>query len=304
MKKLTLALAAVGLIILAIAVTDSVWPPKATAQFQNLGFPVSNPLVGVTTLSGSIQTTTINVCLGSATGVVLPSLTSGVLGSALFIDREIMLVTGAGSSSTCFRVNRGRNGTPTQQHFNGSVVWIGNPSTSSGDTSRPFSLNLFPMEDASPTPLDTTQPAFGSATNSNAPVAGSIYMSEITVEHSRPVTGICMLNGATVGTDNHIFVIYDFFGNLIGQTAATLAAGAGIFQCQALVTPVEISGLRSYFIGFQSNGTTALVQKYAAGQVGSTFQAGSVTGVSGTIPNPIAIPVTFTANTGPIGALY
>jgi hypothetical protein len=308
MKNLKIAmfgLAAIGLMILAIAITDGLWPPKASAQFQNLGFPVSNPLASSTTLSGSIQTTTINVCLASATNVIVPALATGVVGSALFIDREMMLVTNSGSSSTCFRVTRGRNGTPTQQHFNGSIVWIGQPATSSGDTSRPFSLNLFPLEDASPQPLNGPQPVFGGpASSSAAPVSGSIYLSEISVEHSRPITGLCMLNGGTVGTDNHIFVLYDYFGNLLGQTAATLAAGTNQYQCQPLVTPIEISALRSFFVGFQSNGTTALVQKYVTGQLGLSEQAGSLTGVSGTIPATIAIPTTFTTATGPIGALY
>jgi hypothetical protein len=278
----------------------------AFAQFQTFGFPVSNPLVGSTTLSQAVITTQTQVCLASATGVVVPSLTTGQTGSFLFIDREMAQVQGSGNSATCFRVFRGRNGTPTQQHANGSLVWIGNPATSTGDTSRPIALNLFPMEDASPAPLSSLIPATGSqaSTSSAVPVAGSLYITEIAVEHSRPVTGICMLNGSAIGTDNHIFFIYDYAGNLLGQTAATLAANASLYQCLPLLTPIEISGLRSYFIGFQSNGTTATVQKYVTGQVGPTLQAGSQTGVSGTIPTTITPPASFTTATGPLGELY
>jgi len=277
----------------------------AFAQFQTFGFPVSNPLVGTTTLSQVVTVTQTQACLASATGVVVPSLTSGQTGSMLFIDREMLQVQGSGNSATCFRVFRGRLGTPTQQHANGSVIWIGNPATNTGDTSRPIALNLFPVEDASPAPLNSPQPVFGGpASSSAAPVAGTLYISEIAVEHSRPVNGICMLNGGTVGTDNHIFFIYDYAGNLLGQTAATLAAGTNQYQCQPLLTPIEISGLRSFFIGFQSNGTTALVQKYVTGQLGLSEQAGSQTGTSGTIPTTITPPSSFTTATGPLGALY
>jgi hypothetical protein len=278
----------------------------AFAQFQILGNPVSNPLVGSTTLSQSMIVSQTQACLASATGVVVPSLTTGQTGSLLFIDRETLQVQGSGNSATCFRVFRGRIGTPTQQHPNGSVVWIGNPATSTGDTSRPSALNLFALEDASPAPLNSTQPVFGNAQtlSSAAPVAGSLYITEVTVEHSRPVTGICVENGATVGTDNHIFFIYDYAGNLLGQTAATLAAGASQYQCLPLLTPIEISGLRSYFVGFQSNGTTALVFKYVTGMVGTSLQTGSQTGVSGTIPTTITPPVGFTTATGPLVALY
>ena len=283
------------LILLSIAATF--------AFGQQYAFPVSAPLVGTTTLAGSADKSTTQFCLNSGTGVVVPSMS--IAGSCLFVDREMLQVTGSGVLTTCFKVKRGIQGTPASQHINGSTVWIGNVSTSSGDTSRPTGPTfLFPMEDASPAPLATTQPAFGTTPSSAVPVGGTVYLSEISVEHNRPVTGICLLNGSTVGSDTHIFVLYDYYGNLLGQSAATTAANASLYQCLPLATPIEISGYRSYFIGFQSSGNTATVQKYITGEVGLSFQAGSVTGVSGTIPTTIAVPTTFTTATGPIGALY
>ena len=122
------------------------------------------------------------------------------------------------------------------------------------------------------------------------------------METNRPATGIVLLNGATVGTDNLIVALYDFDGNLLANSAlaGTLSAGASLYQSIPFVTPVQISGNRSYYIAFQGNGTTALVQKYVTGQVPTNYQAGSITGVFATILNPLVVAGTFTTAKGPI----
>lgn len=270
---------------------------------QTLNLPVSNPLVGSTTLSGAITAQALVLTLASATGVVTPSLATGQAGSFLFCNGELMQITGAGSGTANYRVKRGVNGTQAQAHLSGAIVWIGNAATTSNDPSRPFSGELFPILDASQPP--TMGPVPLSGTNSSAaPVAGSIYYSQVFVHSDRAAKGICILNGATVGTDNLIVALYDFAGNLLASSAATLSAGASILQFIPFSTPVQISGGRSYFIAVQSNGTTALFQKYITGQVGGSYQAGSLTGTAGTIPATIAFPGTFTTATGPIGGIY
>lgn len=93
-----------------------------------------------TTLSSAVtSSSTAQWCLSSATGVVVPSLASGQNGSYLLADREVAQVTSTGTSSTCFKVKRGQLGTAASVgHSAAARVWIGQPATSSGDPSRPF----------------------------------------------------------------------------------------------------------------------------------------------------------------------
>jgi hypothetical protein len=277
------------------------------SNIETLDTNVFNVLVGSTTLSTTLGTSDLQVTVASATGIVVPSLATGQSGSFLFLNGEMLQVTGAGTGTTTFRVKRGVNGTKAESHLAGCLVWVGNAATSTGDPSRPTSNNLFTMFDCQPAPITTPVPIFGGpASSSAASVAGTIYWSQITVPFHRPVTGISILNGATAGgTDNHILALYSYDGKLIGQTAATASSGTSQLQNIPLVTPVQISGNRSYYIAYQSNGTTDLVQKYVTGQVGSSFNAGSQTGVSGTIPATLtSIAATFTTAKGPIGGLY
>lgn len=267
---------------------------------------VSGALVGSTTLSGAITAFQLNITLASATGIDAPSLGSAKVGSFLFINGELMQVTGTAPGTASYRVKRGVQGTPAQPHANGAIVYIGAAATSSGDTSRPFSNMLFSVLNASPLPSMGPIPLSG--TNSSAvPVAGTVYFSMVDVEFPRPAKGVVILNGNVAGgTDNHIVALYDFDGNLIANSnlSGTASASPSLLQSIPFLTPVELRGATSYFIAFQSNGTTDTIQKYITGQVPTNFQAGSVTGNFGTLPNPLLIPGTFTTATGPIGGIY
>lgn len=103
-----------------------------------------------TTLSGAVSAPTPNSqgttqwCLASATGVVLPSLAGGTLGSYFAVNQEIVQVTSQGATSTCFNVKRGQLGTSGNWAWpSGATVWVGVPAVSSGDPSRPFSPGAF-----------------------------------------------------------------------------------------------------------------------------------------------------------------
>lgn len=92
-----------------------------------------------TTLSTAVNTaSSTQWCLASATGVIVPNTASSASGSLFLVDREVAQVTGAGYSSTCFKVRRGQMGSAVASHSAASTVWIGQPATSSGDNSRPF----------------------------------------------------------------------------------------------------------------------------------------------------------------------
>lgn len=92
-----------------------------------------------TTLSSAVATSTpgsalTTVYLASCTNVVAPSLTSGTIGSALYVDRELMQTTAVASTSPCVvQVQRGfGNGTRVTGHATGALVWLGKPDWYSG----------------------------------------------------------------------------------------------------------------------------------------------------------------------------
>lgn len=103
-----------------------------------------------TTLSSAVLAPSSNSqgttqwCLASATGVVLPSLAGGTLGSYLATGAEIAQVVSQGTTSTCFNVKRGQLGTTGNYAWaSGAIVWVGTSAVSSGDPSRPYSPGVF-----------------------------------------------------------------------------------------------------------------------------------------------------------------
>ena len=146
--------------------------------------------------------------------------------------------------------------------------------------------------------------AFASLGTSAVHVAGTWYRAEIYVPHLAAWTGISVLNGATVGTDNLMVALYDSNGVLItnSATAGVLSAGANGFQNIAfLQSPLLAPG--RYFVAVQCNGTTATTRRQAATMGGNTMTA-SAAGTFGTVPASFTPPTTFTADVGPIASLY
>jgi hypothetical protein len=137
-----------------------------------------------------------------------------------------------------------------------------------------------------------------------APVAGTLNLTEIHVPYWQTWTGASVLNGTTVGTDNFIVALYGSDGTLIANSAlaGTLSAGASVFQNIAFTAPVVLAPGR-YFIGVQSDGTTATLRHILAanGFGGSTS---ATAGTFGTLPDPATAPTTFTTALGVICALY
>lgn len=146
--------------------------------------------------------------------------------------------------------------------------------------------------------------AFASLGTSAVHVAGSLYVSEIQVPHYATWTGIGVLNGATVGTDNGLVALYGSDGRFIRSSAlaGALSAGANAFQNRAFTSAVTLAPGR-YFIVSQFNGTTATTRRIAATMGGNTMSA-VIAGTFGTLPATITVPTTFTADAGPIGWLY
>lgn len=144
--------------------------------------------------------------------------------------------------------------------------------------------------------------ALASLGTSAVHVAGTMYRSEVWLPASKALTGIAVLNGATAATDNVQVSLYDASGNLLAQSAATLAAGANVMQDIPFTTPYAARGPGLFIVQVQANGTTTTTRRLAAGTTG--LMAAAVAGTFGTIPATITPPATFTADAGPIIDLY
>ena len=136
-------------------------------------------------------------------------------------------------------------------------------------------------------------------------VAGTMYCTEIQLPYSKLVTGLAILNGTTVGTDNHLVALYDAGLNLLANsaTAGVLAATASNYQQISFTTPYYAVGPGQYFGCMQSNGTTATVRMLVT-QVQDQYLTTSKTGTFGTIPATITAPTTFTTAVGPYLGLF
>jgi len=142
-------------------------------------------------------------------------------------------------------------------------------------------------------------------TNGTAPVAGTMYLTEIHVPFTQTWTGIGVLNGTTVGTDNHLVALYGTNGAVIANSAVAgaVSAGASVMQNRAFTAPATLVPGR-YFLGVQSNGTTATLRHLAAAN-GANASTGAQAGTFGTVPSTLTtVPTTFTDVQGPIAQLY
>lgn len=305
-----------------------------------------------TTLTSPIAAnTTAQVCVASATGIVVPSV--AVAGSLVSFDKEIDQVLSAGASANCFKVRRGVLGTSAAySHATGAKVWVGQPATGTGDSSRPFSGGAFapnipsgictasaqytlPIivygtlgggtavvpynciggywvvgEGQNPSAVPYTSfatfPAPPATTaTSVTDVAGTIWTSQLAVPFNGTLTGACVLNGATVGTDKWIVALYDSTGALVANSAlaGTTTAGVSIMQCLPFVSTLAVYGPGTYYLALQGNGTTDNFKAYAAGMAPTNYGTNSQTGVFGTLA-AVTPSITFTAGKGPIGSVY
>lgn len=144
----------------------------------------------------------------------------------------------------------------------------------------------------------------GYETNGVAPVAGSINLTEIYVPYTAVWTGIGVLNGTTVGTDNFIVALYGSNGVLLANSAlaGTISANASVFQNIAF-TAAYLAITGRYFLGVQSNGTTATLRHLLAAN-GSVPCTSVTSGAFGTLPATMTVPTTFTTAVGVITQLY
>ncbi len=146
--------------------------------------------------------------------------------------------------------------------------------------------------------------AYASMGNDTTLVSGTIYWAEVDIPINFTATGIAVLNGATVGTNNGLVGLYNSGGVLVANSAlaGALTAGANAFQTRAFAATYAAIGPGRYWVAYQANGATDTLRTVAA----STFVdclTKSATGTFGTL-TALTVPTTFTANVGPIAYVY
>lgn len=88
-------------------------------------FCFGQTLLTTTTISAAVTQTQNTVTLASGTGVTIPGAANQI-NTVLYIDRELMRVTGLVSGTT-YNVQRGIT-TRQHAHLSGATVWIGSPT--------------------------------------------------------------------------------------------------------------------------------------------------------------------------------
>lgn len=294
-----------------------------------------------TTLSSSVADSTTRIfVVTSATGITAPSTTDNTKNTYLYVDNEMVSVSQV--NGTQISVVRGIAGTASRPHANSATVFVV-PAYLATRISQPAPFGLcvrtseqvLPRISAAPnggiisdclggqwvngdattypqpnglripdpggtalTSLETSGTAMAAAT--------SIYCTEIDLPYSTMVTGLGLLNGTTIGTDNHWVLLYDSTGNLLANSAAAgaLAASASTYQKFNFTAKYYVPGPAKIFGCAGTNGTTATV-RHAITAVNDNILAGAVTTqVFGTAAATITVPATFTTATGPYFLVY
>ena len=239
-----------------------------------------------------------NVAYASGTSVTLPSDTE----TALIAQGYGTAVTNGATASSVL-------GAPDMYVNQGGNI-VNNPQTGLGVPLSYQGPLIWPCINLGSLALSSYE------TNGTAPVAGSINLTEIYVPFIQTWTGIGVLNGTTVGTDNHLVCLYGSndtaasgsasltLGRLLANSAVagTVSAGASVFQNRAFTSPITLAPGR-YFLGVQSNGTTATLRHLVTAN-GSNVCTSVTAGTFGTIPSTITVPTTFTTAVGVIAQLY
>lgn len=149
------------------------------------------------------------------------------------------------------------------------------------------------------------QVAYASVGTSTTPVAGTQYRIDVYVpEDYAMISGIGVLNAATVGTNKWIVMLYDSTGRLVANSAVAgvLTAGANAPQEIPFTAAVALKhGM--YIIAAMLDGTTDRFRTVAA-STNIDKLTGSSTGSFGTVPANITPDTTFAADKGPVGYLY
>lgn len=140
---------------------------------------------------------------------------------------------------------------------------------------------------------------------STTPGATTVYLTQIYIPYAVRLTGVAVLNAATVGTDKYIVALFNSSGAALANSAlaGTTTSGASVYQAIAFTAVYDVTAPGTYWLALYVNGTTDRFYSIPTiGQAGGL--AGSVTGQTfGTVAT-VTLPTTFTADKGPIAYTY
>lgn len=292
-----------------------------------------------TTLSAAVTSSNAKlIVVASATGITAPSTSDFTKQTYLWVDRELMDVEAV--NSTTITVVRGAHGTAATLHASSAFIFVIPASKATffgilptGACTRTNELLLpriyYPLgiiSDClggqwingdslqttrtlnnllrSPEPGGTALTALETA--GTAPSANTEqYCTEFELPYNMILTGMAVLNGTTVGTDKHLYILYDSSGKVLANTATagTTTSGASTYQKISFTTPFYAVGPARYFGCMQTNGTTDTI-RHAITAVNDNVLGGAVTTqVFGTVA-AVTLPTTFTTAKAPYLAVF
>jgi hypothetical protein len=254
-----------------------------SARFNTYSGSASNPVVKF--FGSGPSTLIVNGSNEANNTVTTPSHPYIDFGSA---TNCVAQVTGlSGSQATVNTVNAGA----------GDVAQFGIPAVT-GVLPVASGFTAFHTGGSAGNLLNTTS---GSNTSM---VAGTTYYAALWIPFNCTLTGVVVFSGLTGGTDNWIVALWGAAGgaNLAHSNLAGTAAPATSTKARIPFTaPVTVTGPAIYYIGLQSNGTTARFQGFP--NVTEGFVTGSVSGSFGTLPS-LTPGTSYNQNVGPMASTY
>lgn len=170
-------------------------------------------------------------------------------------------------------------------------------------------LSLYSTSVANPSPVTRHgfkwTPGVATQATSATPAATSVYLVQMTIPAGITLTGVGILNAATVGTNKYIVALFDNTGAplVTSALAGVTTAGASAYQQVPFTATFKTLKSSTYWIGLYVNGTTD--RYYAVPSIGqSGGLAGSVGSQTFGTVAAITLPTTFTADVGPIAYTY
>jgi hypothetical protein len=293
-----------------------------------------------TTLSSAMtSSSTQTAVVASATGINAPSTSDNTKATYLYVDRELMFVTGV--NSTTITVIRGAEGTNAAPHAASAIVFVvpaylttsmqyvpqgsctrssqivlpliqpqqGSISDCLGGvwvTSGAYQETYYPQPNGLRLPDPGATALTSLETAGTAPSAATEqYCTELDIPQSMVITGLAVLNGTTVGTDKHLMILYDSSGKVLANsaTAGATTSGASTYQKYNFTAKYFAPGPVRLFGCVQTNGTTDTI-RHAITAVNDNILGGAVTGQTFGTVAAVTLPSTFTTAKAPYMLVY
>ncbi len=142
---------------------------------------------------------------------------------------------------------------------------------------------------------------------STATTNTSLYCTQIFLPYNKKLTGLGILNGATVTNGHREVLLYDAGGNLLAQSGTTTTtAGASTYQQFAFTAPYFAVG-PAWYVGCSqaaSSSDTLNLITTAYGGMGLYTEILTSVGTYPQSPATITVPSAFTTEQGPFFQFY